>query len=1799
MNIKLFTLLMCSAMGATGLWAHPQPFLAPSPAPVLQFDGPDQGNTSYYTAGIAGAVGPDHIMTIRNSSGINDPSISIYSKNGQLITTRSFNNYFASNISGFYDPRVAYDHIQQRWIATATAFYSGVKHLCVMYSKTSDPTGAWQTFVPILSFFSSMAQPKIGFSANWIAISCFYEDGSNNGSSIVYVWKRNEFFSGVNGTYWSSQGFNEGHLCPASTYDAGVGDLYLVSVNSPTSGGKIRVSRVFGSPASDPQFDLTGALINVNNAWSNTPLNAPQQGGSGILLPNQRINSAVYRNGSIWFAHNIFLPSTGTNRSVVQWGEVSAATNTLAQLGRIDSGTGNLMYGIPSISVDADNNVLVGFNKFSGTGYPSAAYAYHYGTDPAGYMNDVYTCKSGVSTFSQAWGDYSATCVDPVDNAMWTLQQYAKSTNKWGTQWAKIGDPGICGDPCGTADQEWISGITIDGSSGLLGTPGSVVGGCSGEVLFDAYYAELKIGASHTFTLTPGFSGAAQAEYWKIWIDLNHDGDLDDPSDLVFASASGSSATVQGTFFIPSTVVEGPALMRVAMRRGSPPPDCGNYAFGQVLNYASVYLDKCNLTFFSACEREYIQRVKVNTINNTSACGIDGFQDFTWISTTLHPDSSYQITLDPGYTSPDQHPERWLIWIDYNFDLDFDDPGELVFDSGPAGSVGAVTGAIHIPANTPKTTTLMRVKMIPVDDGYETLNPCSPPSGTMIPPDQYGEAEDYTVNINGETIEVNNDAPDNLIHEVLVGGDCYDITNVTYSGGSEQIGRFSKGLTNIGFSEGIILATGDIHVAEGPNDQNGAGGGGAGGNDVDLATIATGAMFDVAALEFDITPTQSTLALNYVFASEEYCEYVGTQFNDVFGIFISGPGIIGTQNIAVVPATNVPITINSINHFTNSGLYVPNTPAGLDNCENGGVPGTTPPVPPATGPATQELQYDGFTKKLTAFAQVTPCATYHIKIAIADVGDGIYDSAVFLKAGALSGGANASVSWLVNGQPGADHVVEGCGSAQILVQRLSSDNSTPLAVSFAVSGTATSGADYSPIPGTVIIPAGQDQLIFPVNIVNDMTSEGPETIILTPNNLCSCQHPLETLIIQDGAQLTLQADTVSLCPPTDVAALGVNVQGGTAPYSYQWSNGANDQQIFVQVVQSSSYTVTVTDACGATQTAVARVNFSAGPVAQLAGPAPQICPDGTGFITVHLTGSAPFELVYSLDGTTQSPVSGIPGNTFSLPVNTPGIYQGINVLDASGCLGSAGGVLNVTVSSLTLSGTATNTTCSSSGNGAINTTVSGGQSPFNYTWQGPSSIGNIADPVGLASGNYFVTVTDGVSCTVEESFTINAPPAISVTVLVNNHDLTIAASGGTGLLSYSINGVDFQFGNTFFNLLNGNYTVTVKDANGCIVTAPATIHGLSATAQVSGILCFGGEGGITVHANGGTPPYQYQLDNAGFQSDSVFQHLAVGTYSITVKDATGALFSAGSATLVSPAALQVAVSVDCDDAALTVSGGTPPYSSDPLAQNLHNLSNGMYQLTVVDMNGCSATASFTVDVPPLSLAFNTDSVDCFGSNTGSISLSGQGGCAPYMYQLSGSPFLPGGVFSNLTAGTYSCTVKDSRGIEQFMSVSVFQPVLLTIDTAVNGNTITCNGSGGVLPYSYSLNGGPAQSSGVFANLGSGIYTVVVTDANGCTAISPSLQVVVKTVDLSDKWGARVTPNPGTGLFRLTLAYAPESMYARVFDMAGRRVAAYDFHPQNGTLETDLDLQSVANGVYLLLLGDGREWGSLYLSKAGE
>jgi hypothetical protein len=433
--------------------------------------------------------------------------------------------------------------------------------------------------------------------------------------------------------------------------------------------------------------------------------------------------------------------------------------------------------------------------------------------------------------------------------------------------------------------------------------------------------------------------------------------------------------------------------------------------------------------------------------------------------------------------------------------------------------------------------------------------------------------------------------PEQLVQNVLLGGGV-QVSNVTFNGmpGTtvhEQIGSFDGTNCSLGLPAGIILATGDIAVAQGPNDDccYSIGGGNDSADDADLEALSGMDTHDAGVLEFDFIPTGDSLHFDFVFASEEYEGFV-CSINDAFGFFLSGPGINGpfsnnAINIALIPGTNVPISINTVNNGVADGD--PQVCAAMDpnwytHTEYYVANGDGDQPPYANDP--YYIQYDGMTVVMTARALVTCGLTYHIKIAIADASDTAYDSAVFLQAGSFASSGQV-VPQLGQGVNANDTTLfEGCGIIPLNFARLG-DTSNVDTVNILVGGTATPGADYYPqIHNQLIYQPGDTLITMELNVPLD--ADGPETITLqvTQNIVCSGQQVQTdyTFYIDQVPPLqVVTTDVNGLCGQSYV--LAPDVTQGAGMYGFQWSTGETTPAITVSPDTTTTYYVVITDTC--------------------------------------------------------------------------------------------------------------------------------------------------------------------------------------------------------------------------------------------------------------------------------------------------------------------------------------------------------------------------------------------------------------------------------------------------------------------------------------------------------------------------------------------------------------------------------------------------------------------------------------------
>lgn len=696
----------------------------------------------------------------------------------------------------------------------------------------------------------------------------------------------------------------------------------------------------------------------------------------------------------------------------------------------------------------------------------------------------------------------------------------------------------------------------------------------------------------------------------------------------------------------------------------------------------------------------------------------------------------------------------------------------------------------------------------------------------------------------GIEVEQNADA-EYLIKDVFLGGNCFDVENITSKGQDVQFGVFSNatlgtgtvdhGLFNskvdlLSNQEGIILSTGLATDAAGPNESVKTGEGvNANRGDRDLERlIGTGNMHDVVALEFDFTPTVEEVSFEYVFASEEYCEYVGSEFNDVFGFFISGPGINGSFadgaiNIATLPNSNEYVSINSVNFEATREYYIKNArPGAALGCRErfGGKP------------VANLIEYDGLTTMLTAIARVIPCETYHIKLVIGDVSDGIFDSAVLLMANSFQAGGTVTASVNIPGvidTASTTTALEGCQNASIVFTRTDDDTSEPLVVTYQVadSSTAIAGEDYLPFSNSVTIPRGQMTAELPIQTIDDNIEEPVEYIYLLMDQACSCEAKEVELQIAEPPAFEASFDPISTCLGGEVN-LSPDLEGGIGQISYTWSTGQQSTVIQETIEQETSYTVTVSDQCNMEAEATVNITIDE-PTASIEG-TQKICNgERTGDIELTLSGTGPWNVTYTRDGVEQS-VMQVLESPYILEDSIAGTYE-IVTAEGGGCIAEGTGEAALVVSEISIDVATQNPSCFNSTDGGITTTIGGTGGDLQYEWTNGSTDKNAVD---LEVGFYGLSITDDLNCLATiDSIELIAPSAITATIAADEkidcYDLFIEApeveiEGGTP-------GHVYQIFDAVTNELveeerigAGTFLVKITDALGCELEESFTVN---------------------------------------------------------------------------------------------------------------------------------------------------------------------------------------------------------------------------------------------------------------------------------------------------------------------------------------------------------------------------------------
>ncbi len=713
---------------------------------------------------------------------------------------------------------------------------------------------------------------------------------------------------------------------------------------------------------------------------------------------------------------------------------------------------------------------------------------------------------------------------------------------------------------------------------------------------------------------------------------------------------------------------------------------------------------------------------------------------------------------------------------------------------------------------------------------------------------------------------------------------------------------------------------------------------------------------------------------------------------------------------------------------------------------------------------------------------------------------------------------------------------------------------------------------------------------------------------LTPTVNAAGTYVLLVTNSANGCTATASA-TVSQTPPVSAAVSNVtNVScnggsngsatamglGGTGTFTYVWSSGATTAT--AGNLPSGTYIVTATDSENCTATTSATVSQ------------PTI-------LTVNATATGETALG-SNDGTaTAAPTGGTPnytylwsnsGTTATITNLAPGNYT-VTTTDANGCTA----VQTVTVNnfncalSATIAGT--NVTCFNANNGTATVSLTGAALPATYLW---SNGDTTATASNLAPGMYTVQVTDANNCPAALSISITGPPALlpnttstnQTAVGLNNGTATAQPTGGTSPYTYlwSNSGTTA----TITGLAPGSYTVTVMDNNNCTAVQTVTVNAfnctMTANISATNVSCAGGnDGQATAIPAGGTLPIMYSWSNSA--TTPTAPNLTAGTYTVVVTDATGCLTSS-MVTITEPLPLAASVGnimpASCPEstngsATVTATGGTMPYTYTwPNNSGGQNLGVGTYTVSVVDGNGCSTTQMLSIQSndtePPGIICPTMPAVLCTGTAVQYPLPTVSDNCS-----LNGAqPILLSGLASGTTFPVGSTVqvyqVTDVSGNKSTCSftITVEPPLVATLDgftndvgdAGVGTINVSVSGGNGAFMYAWQKDGQAFATTEDLSGLKAGVYTLVITDASGCTVALPAVTITntVGTNTVEEQQILRVIPNPAKDQLRLEMI-GIEPVAVQIVDIHGRMLRMM----KSGEWTDAIDVSMLPAGLYYL------------------
>ena len=1041
---------------------------------------------------------------------------------------------------------------------------------------------------------------------------------------------------------------------------------------------------------------------------------------------------------------------------------------------------------------------------------------------------------------------------------------------------------------------------------------------------------------------------------------------------------------------------------------------------------------------------------------------------------------------------------------------------------------------------------------------------------------------------------------ENLITNVFL-GDGVEVTNIEYSGTNNSVGFFSNGTNDVGINRGIIMSTGLATSAASPDGATSSGETSGPTTDIYLNSIASG-LRDLSSYSITFIPVSDTLRFRYTFASEEYPEFACTNFNDIFGFFIYGDGINGpfpnnAENIALIPElsdpsgltfTDLPVTINNVN---------PGTP--------GSSGGTTANCSPPNGSlafsdyyndnsGSATCTYDGILDVFTAQVIVTPCEEYTIVLSIADVGDAMFDSAVFLEAKSFGTGS-LEVETVTVSLDGT--ITEGCSDG-VLSFALPNPVENDLLIDYTIFGTAENGVDFQSIPLNLTIPAGSNSVSVPIIAFADGITEGIESIgIDVQRDVCNrdtCYYS-----IRDNAIVPpqLQADT-TIAQGEEVQLMGALPIPDPVPPFFENETDFPVANIFDNNPPPPGTPPTISPI----------QVFGVQPVMLQEDVIKRVCINvdskWIGDVDVFLVSPGGQIMELTTD-------NGRGGHHYTetcfVPTATNPINFGSSAHDSiapfTGDWQAEGIWSDLWDGDFPTNGT-WELWIKDDGMGFPSTLLDWSICftplyQISYTWEPITGLSCTDCPDPIASPDvttqYILTATDTYGCVVTDTINIEVidtlPPIIVSCSNITTNSIEFNWDMITGATGFEVN-----VNNTGWIPSNGinshlvdnltsdeTVTIQVRPISNISTGDPSEIGTITCTTlncipptptidNVTNVSCFNGSNGsFTISTSSGTPPFEYRIDGIETNSTGIFNNLTAGNYLVVITDNTNCPTTVN-ITLTESNSISSQTNLisnaTCNGQAdgsisVSVNGGAYPYSYTWNITQTDSLINGlpaeMYYVTVTDNNACTTLDSILIEEPDLiTLSTQVTSITCNGSNDGTALALVNGGTAPFTYLWDANANNQDTqTATNLSPGIYFVTVSDDNNCSQSTAAQVIQKPLIVLDASstliscagLTDGTATVIASGGAGNFSYQWNDASGQTTETATNLQAFTYTVTVTDLDQCTEsinvtvdepmpLNINEQITDITCFGENNGSIQITPQGGTSPYNYTWSDDP-------------------------------------------------------------